>query len=312
MRLLSIFAVVSAALGVWNLSESPARSDSGLWAERHRAAETLREALRACSAGEVDVDRQRIILTEAVAAATELLGTESLAAQGLTSTAEAARAAFPRDPRRAVETLKAAIQRAEREWAFALRVEAEQPQGFPRPTPPGEIEVKPYPAYRMARAEPSAGRAFWTLFMHIKRNGVAMTAPVEMNLDGGPADAAREESMAFLYEEPNQGRAGRDGAVEVIDVDPMTVVSTGVRGPRTESAVGEARRRLESWLERQSDRWAPAGPVRVMAYNSPFVPRDQNFFEVQIPLRPIGVEPGAPGPSAPAALPKADLPTGER
>jgi hypothetical protein len=28
-----------------------------------------------------------------------------------------------------------------------------------------------------------------------------------------------------------------------------------------------------------------AGPMRVMGYNSPFVPRDLNFFEVQIPVK---------------------------
>lgn len=30
-----------------------------------------------------------------------------------------------------------------------------------------------------------------------------------------------------------------------------------------------------------------SGPVRVMGYNSPFVARDRQFFEVQIPVREV-------------------------
>lgn len=300
MRILSLVAVASTALAFWAMAEAPARSDSGLWAERRRAAEVLRDALRACSNGEVDVDRQRSILMEAAATAATLLGSESVAARNLAAAADAAETAAGQDPRRVVENLKNTLDAMASELAFSLRVEAEQPKGFPLPTPPREIEVKRYPAYRMAKAQPSGDRAFWTLLMHIKRNGIAMTAPVEMNLrDAG--NGSQEETMAFLYEEPTQGQAGPQGAVDVIDVEPMMVVSTGVRGPRTEAAVGKARQRLESWLESHAAQFAAAGAVRVLAYNSPFVPRNQNYFEVQIPLRPIGEEPAASGKPATAA-----------
>ena len=67
----------------------------------------------------------------------------------------------------------------------------------------------------------------------------------------------------------------------------MVVVSTGVRGPRTKQAVDEARTRLEAWLEENKEEYVANGQLRVMAYNSPFVPRDRNFFEVEIPIRPI-------------------------
>jgi hypothetical protein len=30
-----------------------------------------------------------------------------------------------------------------------------------------------------------------------------------------------------------------------------------------------------------------AGSLRVMGYNSPFVPKEKNFFEVQIPVNPV-------------------------
>jgi len=41
--------------------------------------------------------------------------------------------------------------------------EADMPQGFPRCTPVGQIEVKTYPAYRKATASGMA--RFWTLFL---------------------------------------------------------------------------------------------------------------------------------------------------
>ena len=64
-------------------------------------------------------------------------------------------------------------------WAgdkqFRPTVEADMPEDFPSYTPVGKVRIKEYPAYRKAEADASRGRAFWTLFSHIKQNGVAMT-----------------------------------------------------------------------------------------------------------------------------------------
>ena len=70
--------------------------------------------------------------------------------------------------------------------------EAELPDGFPDPGPAGKVIVKEYPAYRLARFAALQGQPasqngmFWPLFQHIKRNDIAMTAPVEMGLRGQP------------------------------------------------------------------------------------------------------------------------------
>jgi hypothetical protein len=161
--------------------------------------------------------------------------------------------------------------------------EAEMPRGFPGYTPVGQIEVKRYPAYRKASASGIA--RFWTLFRHIKQNNVTMTAPVEMDY-GDPRDGrSTERSMAFLYERPDQGTTGRQDGVEVNDVPAMTVVSIGCRGSQTSAAVAEARTRLLEYLAEKKNEYTAAGPMRVMGYNSPFVPRDSNFFEVQIPVK---------------------------
>lgn len=165
--------------------------------------------------------------------------------------------------------------------------EAEVPKGFPGYTPVGQIEVKHYPAYRKATA--SGLGEFWTLFRHIKQNDVQMTAPVEMDYGDPRAEKNNERSMSFLYERPDQGTTGKQGSVEVIDVPAMTVVSLGCRGQRTGSAIAEARDKLVRWLDEKKGDYVTAGPMRVMGYNSPFVPRDRNFFEVQIPIKPTAV-----------------------
>ena len=164
---------------------------------------------------------------------------------------------------------------------FTIIKEAEMPRGFPAPTAVGRIEVKQYPAYRRATA--TGMGQFWTLFRHIQRNNVAMTAPVEMDYGPPESVANKNASMSFLYEQPDQGEAGRQGGVEVMDVEAATVVSIGCRGRQTAEAVSEARDRLMPWLD-ENDAYAPVGPLRVMGYNSPFVPRDKNYFEVQIPV----------------------------
>lgn len=160
--------------------------------------------------------------------------------------------------------------------------EAAMPQGFPDYTPVGQIEVKQYPAYRKASAAGTAG--FWTLFQHIRQNSVKMTAPVEMDFGDPTAETPQQRRMAFLYETPDQGNTGTQGNVEVSDVSAATVVSIGCRGRRTSGAIAEAQSQLLTFLEENKDAYTAVGPMRVMGYNSPFVPQDKNFFEVQIPV----------------------------
>jgi hypothetical protein len=171
------------------------------------------------------------------------------------------------------------------EKPFKPIMEAELPVGFPEYTPVGEVRLKQYPAYRKAEADSASGRAFWTLFTHIKKNDIAMTAPVEMTYK--EAERPTESKMSFLYGRPDMGNPGEHGGVQVVDVPGMTVVSTGVRGPRSAKTVAEARQRISRWLEENKDRYIVDGQLRVMAYNSPFVPRDRNYFEVEIPVRRV-------------------------
>jgi hypothetical protein len=158
---------------------------------------------------------------------------------------------------------------------FEPRMEAPLPEGFPGPGPVAQVVRKRYPSYRAARA---GGDAFWTLFNHIKKNDVAMTAPVEMTMD----DGMRMKDMAFLYESAGQGHSGKQGDVAVLDLGAREVLSVGLRGRRSRTAVTRAKLLLQSELERQGLR--ADGPFRVMGYNSPMVPAGQQFWELQGPI----------------------------
>lgn len=199
-----------------------------------------------------------------------------------------ARAAEAKDEQRAAEALRAGLRDAEAILTFRPVMEAKLPEGFPEPTPVGEIQVKSYPAYRLARTamagKKGEGPAFFALFDHITRNGVAMTAPVELTYGATGERALTGESMAFLYEHARLGKAGKDGNVVVVDVPAMTAVSIGLRGEYSPQRIADAQVRLETWL-RQHAGYEVAGPLRVMGYNSPMVPTDRRYAEVQLPVR---------------------------
>jgi hypothetical protein len=168
---------------------------------------------------------------------------------------------------------------------FKPVVEAPLPDGFPTYTPVGQIELKQYPAYR--KAETSGRVAFWTLFKHITSAGITMTAPVEMTYQEEGPPLGEQRSMAFLYGSTQLGDLGREGNVAVVDVPAAMVVSIGMRGDRSDSVLVQAEQRLRGWMEQKRGEYEQSGPVRVMGYNSPFVDRDRQFFEVQIPLRKV-------------------------
>lgn len=180
--------------------------------------------------------------------------------------------------------------------------EAALPLGYPPPGPVGAVIVKNYPACRAAvvRADATQNERsrqnsmFGVLFRHIKKNKIAMTSPVEMTYEPTPSlpatqpdaapDALRPVAMAFLYRQPDWGKPGPDGPVEVVDVPPMKVVSIGVRGGYNGRNFVSAVQKLTEYLKLHADRYEPAGPPRYLGYNSPFVPGFLRYGEVQLPV----------------------------
>jgi hypothetical protein len=291
MHLRHFYTLLLAGVSTWLTSRTFVSAEDGILAARKQAGEILQKVLRESKISRDNAGKQIDLLIHASNTTVELLGPNSGSAQRMKSAVEKARILASSNIEQAIQLLRKTMSEVQKDLSFQPINEAEQPKGFPSPTPVGEVEVKHYPVYRKAQAEMSRNRAFWTLFLHIKKNDIAMTAPVEMNYDNPRADEPKEKKMAFLYSQPSLGNLGKDGSIDVVDVPAMTVVSTGVRGEQNVKSVQGAQQRLEAWLESHKDTWITAGPMRTMAYNSPFVPRDRNYFEVQFPIRVVSQNP---------------------
>lgn len=188
--------------------------------------------------------------------------------------------------------LTGCVHRSGREWMIDS---AALPEGWPEITPVGEVRIKEYPATRAASvtrddAGGGTGPMFNELFDHIKRNDIAMTAPVDMGYAPAPADPGddvkpRMTSMTFLYRTTELGETGADGAVLVRDLPPATYATIGLRGSYSTRNYERGLERLGSWLDGQTE-WAPDGEPRYLGYNGPFTLPFLKYAEVQVPVRP--------------------------
>lgn len=183
------------------------------------------------------------------------------------------------------DTLRAALLEALVILTFKPRVEAPVPAGFPAPTPVGVVEIKKLPVYRMAKVNNTGGgNNFFTLFNHIKKNSIEMTAPVEMTMAEKNGKFA-ESSMAFLYQETTLGKVGPQGNIAVLDTKECMVASIGMRGSPNSDALESAKRWLLEKIKNASETYEIAGELKVMGYNSPFMPEKLRYYEVQLPLK---------------------------
>ena len=182
---------------------------------------------------------------------------------------------------------KKVVKEIEEQLAFKPKFESELPACFAPPTPVGEIEIKHYKSYRMAKT-PSVGRtAFFKLFNHIKKNDIKMTSPVQMTYDG-EKDKLAETEMAFLYPDSETNGSANQEDVKVVDTDPVTVISMGMRGRPSATEVEKAAEMLREASVHFPMKFELKDEVRLMGYNSPAVPPRDQFYEVQIELSSNG------------------------
>ncbi len=165
-------------------------------------------------------------------------------------------------------------------------VDTPLPVDYPPPTAPGAIELKHYPLVR--RAEMNGVRsptlAFYPLLAHIQSRQIAMTSPVEMDLETQVGAEPSRETMSFLYRRPEQGPLGpTESAVVVRDRPAGCVLALGVRGPLGSREIESALATLRALVAARAE-WVEAGAPRTLEYNSPFVPLADRWAEVQIPL----------------------------
>ncbi len=185
--------------------------------------------------------------------------------------------------------------------------DAPLPQGWPGATMPDRIEIKKYPAYRsaIARAKDATSKnstvLFFSLFNHIQKRGVEMTAPVVMTYQANVAEqpgSRGDVSMEFLYRSTDQGKAGPGvGAVKVEDFPTATFVCLGVQGQMDEARLKEGVATLRRWLVEHKNDWVEAGPPRRLGYHGPQTPVARQLNEVQIPVKPAKEAAGVAKPT---------------
>jgi hypothetical protein len=159
--------------------------------------------------------------------------------------------------------------------------EAPLPKGWPEPGPYGKVVRKKLPAYRAAFTTAGGrGGSFWTLFMHIKKNEIPMTAPVEMAMEA-EGDGLTMASMAFLYQDGTVGSPGAQGAVEVKDIPAAEVWSYAWQGGDGAEKVKLAKAKLEEKLAAEKGK---AKSYRLLGYNGPGTPREKSTWELQAVL----------------------------
>ena len=162
--------------------------------------------------------------------------------------------------------------------------EAPLPKGWPMPGPYDQVSDKSYPSYRAAfTTENRENGAFRTLFSHLQKNDIPMTAPVEISMAEGDGQNLRQTSLAFLYQDTAVGKTGADGAnVEVRDVPAMKTLSYTWQGDRNEANIAKAKVALEAALK---DHKIEAKEFRLLGYNGPGIPETKRTWELQALLR---------------------------
>ncbi|PAW65250.1 MAG: hypothetical protein B9S34_11225 [Opitutia bacterium Tous-C1TDCM] len=156
-------------------------------------------------------------------------------------------------------------------------------EAFP-PTAPGISELKTLPAGVLLK---SAGRGnyfegadnlFGPLFRYISKHNIAMTTPVEAQVDNA--------AMYFWVAPSERAKvAGNEAGVEVIEIPERRVASRGERGGYSRANFEAARDALRAWLDAQPALEAAGEPYGVY-WNAPYVPFFMKRFEVHIPVRP--------------------------
>jgi hypothetical protein len=168
------------------------------------------------------------------------------------------------------------------------------PEGFPPPSPDGEIEIKYYPEYRAATVQTpgdldsAPSRGFSPLFRHISRNDISMTAPVETRypvatLEGSMAPEGAA-TVSFLYRSLDVVPQEVAQDIQIENIPPMVVVSLGTRGRYDLESYRASIERLQAWLLEHPD-YRVVGSPRRFFYDGPFLPDALKRSDVHIPVQ---------------------------
>jgi effector-binding domain-containing protein len=159
-------------------------------------------------------------------------------------------------------------------------------QAFP-PTAPGVAEFKTLPAGVLLKSTgrgnyfEESNRLFRPLFNYISSQKIAMTTPVEAQID---------QAAMYFWVAPSEVAkvAGDRAGVEVIRLPARQVASLGARGGYGRENFEQTRDKLRAWLETQPDVEA-TGEAYAVYWHGPFTPWFAKRSEVHIPVRAKGI-----------------------
>lgn len=170
---------------------------------------------------------------------------------------------------------------------FSFQMSSATEKAFPQ-TPPGVIEIKELPAGVLLESSTdqpyfrSSNRLFRPLFRYISDRDIAMTTPVEAQIEPG--------RMYFCVASDEEAKVDGDtDSVRVVHLPARTVASAGGRGSYSESNFNETRERLLSWLADQEE-WVIDGEPFAVYWNGPFTLWFLKRYEVQVEVVPAPVE----------------------
>lgn len=147
----------------------------------------------------------------------------------------------------------------------------------------GEFEVKALPAARLIASQTDAAyfnddnRLFRPLFRYISERDIAMTTPVEAEINPG---------VMYFYIGANVSSDVLDATknVSVHELPERLVASFGVRGGYKERNFNKAAAKLSAWLLK-NPAYEAIGEARGIFWNGPFIPGFFKRFEVHIPVQ---------------------------
>ena len=149
-------------------------------------------------------------------------------------------------------------------------------------TSAGKIEIKTIPEAKVIMSEMKGNyfntknSLFRSLFNYIQDNQVAMTVPVEAEIDSS--------SMKFYLGAKDRVKDLPDKRnVRVVTVPGRTVASIGIRGAYTKSNFDKALKKLEAWLK-DNKQYVGAGAAYGVFWDAPFMPWFLKRSEVHIPV----------------------------
>lgn len=154
-------------------------------------------------------------------------------------------------------------------------------QAFPK-TAVGIAEIKTLPAAHLIASQSdrpyfsNGNGLFRPLFRYISSRDIAMTTPVEAEIEPG---------VMYFYIGEGAIEKAQKGTDEVTihEVPARTVASIGKRGGYSEGNFRDAEAELRLWIADQ-DGYTITGEARGVFWNGPFIPGMFKRYEVHIPV----------------------------